>query len=223
MTKLKAFKPLAPGSEVMLSEYVERWLASLQSQVDAGDITARSVDWKRHALGRVTASLGRRRLDQLTAADVEWALGEMAEQGLARATIKHTRGQLALALDRALAIGLVNRNAARLAQMPAGIKPSKQKREAMTVDQARALLAAAEGERLGALFVTALMLGLRPGELLGLRWADVDFDAGTITVSHALHRDGDVRRDQDPGVEGHARRSAPGARCAAGAQGPPGG
>ena len=114
----------------------------------------------------------------------------MAERGRARTTIKLTRGQLALCLDRAMAAELVEKNVARLALMPVGIKPSKQKRESMTVAQARALLDAAKGERLEALFVTAILLGLRPGELLGLRWRNVDFDGATLRVSHALHRDG---------------------------------
>ena len=194
MAKLRAYRPLAPGSAVTMSEYLDRWLADLQGRVESGDLTAQSVEWKRHALHPVFRWLGSKRLDQLLAIDVEWLLREMAEAGLSRNTIKHTRGQLALALDRALANGLVTHNAARLSEMPAGIQPSKQKRESMTPAQARALLAAAKGERLEALFVTALLLGLRPGELLGLRWRDVDFDRKTLSVEHGLQRDGTFGR-----------------------------
>ncbi|MEU6414684.1 site-specific integrase [Microbispora sp. NPDC046933] len=52
----------------------------------------------------------------------------------------------------------------------------------LTVPQARALLKAAQGHRLGALYVLAVCLGLRRRELLGLRWEDVDLEAGTLEV-----------------------------------------
>lgn len=54
--------------------------------------------------------------------------------------------------------------------------------------EAQAILAAAKGERLEALFVVALSVGLRQGELLGLRWQDVDLDAGTLQIKHGLRR-----------------------------------
>ena len=59
---------------------------------------------------------------------------------------------------------------------------------ALTIDQARHLLAAAKNDRLYALYVVVLMLGLRRGEALGLRWADVDLDAGTLRVEQQVIR-----------------------------------
>ena len=47
-----------------------------------------------------------------------------------------------------------------------------------------------KGDRFEALWLCALTLGLRKGELLGLRWADIDFTAGTLTVRQALQRIG---------------------------------
>jgi integrase len=63
---------------------------------------------------------------------------------------------------------------ARIAEMPATRRPAE--RRSLTQDQAEALLKAAEGERLEALSVTGLMLGLRPGELEGLLWSDIHDD-----------------------------------------------
>ena len=140
----------------------------------------------------VIPAIGRRRLGELRVTDVMWMLKGMANDGLSRATIKGVRGVLCQMLSQAGVEERVDKNVARLSIMPAGIQPSNQKRESMTVDEAKAMLDAVRGERLEALFVTALMLGLRPGELLGLRWADVDFDAGTIFVNGSLGRDGTV-------------------------------
>lgn len=59
-----------------------------------------------------------------------------------------------------------------------------------TPEQARTLIAATRHHRLGAIVSVATALGLRQGEALGLRWQDIDFDAGTLSVRQALERSG---------------------------------
>jgi integrase len=56
------------------------------------------------------------------------------------------------------------------------------------VEQVRTLVATIAGDRLEALYLVALGVGLRQGEILGLRWSDVDLEGGTLTVRHALAR-----------------------------------
>ena len=56
----------------------------------------------------------------------------------------------------------------------------------LSPEQARRLLEAARGDRLEALYVLAVHCGLRQGELLGLRWEDVDLEAGTLHVRRTL-------------------------------------
>ena len=68
----------------------------------------------------------------------------------------------------------------------------------LTPEQARAFLEAASGDRLEALYTVALAVGLRQGEALGLRWDDVDLEAGTLTVRHALQRVGGRLRLVEP-------------------------
>ena len=73
----------------------------------------------------------------------------------------------------------------------------------LTIAEAQAVLAAAEGRRNGVRWAIALALGLRQGEALGLPWADIDFDAGTLQVRRALGqgrwRHGPGRGDPGPG------------------------
>lgn len=69
------------------------------------------------------------------------------------------------------------------------------------VEQVRNLLAAAEGHRLHALYVVAATLGLRRGELLGLRWSDLDLDNGTATIGQTVQRAGGELRLQDTKTE----------------------
>jgi integrase len=78
------------------------------------------------------------------------------------------------------------RNVATPVDVRAG--PKKQGRS-LTVAQANVVLDAAAGDRLEALYVTGLLMGLRPGELLGLQWTAVDFRAERLRVHQSLKRE----------------------------------
>jgi integrase len=66
--------------------------------------------------------------------------------------------------------------------------PRRAQVQALTVEHSRALLSAAEGDRLEALLVLALTTGCRQGELVALHWSDVDLDSGVLQVRGTLHR-----------------------------------
>ena len=66
--------------------------------------------------------------------------------------------------------------------------PRPRRFEPLTAEEARALLAATDGHRLSALFELALRTGLRKGELLGLRWEDLDLTGGTVNIRRTLQR-----------------------------------
>lgn len=76
---------------------------------------------------------------------------------------------------------LISRNVAKLVQIPA---PIYEVGQGLSVADARELLRAAQTERLSALYVVAIYLGLRRAELLGLQWEDLDLEAGTLQVLH---------------------------------------
>ena len=83
------------------------------------------------------------------------------------------------ALKQAAADGLVPRNAAANVRAP---RPQKKEILPLTPEQARVLLESARGDRFEALYVLAVHCGLRQGELLALKWQDVDLEAGTLQV-----------------------------------------
>ncbi len=66
--------------------------------------------------------------------------------------------------------------------------PRPRRFEPLTADEARQLLTAAQGHRLHALFELALHTGLRKGELLGLRWEDLDLAGGTASIRRTMQR-----------------------------------
>jgi integrase len=107
----------------------------------------------------------------------------MAAKGVSADQLRRHRAVLRLAIRRAERDGKIGRNVASLADVPAG---TRRQSKAMTLPQVRALLALKLNTFWRAYIVTGLMCGLRPGELLGLRWEDVDFDQGVIRVRKCL-------------------------------------
>ncbi|TDB75222.1 site-specific integrase [Micromonospora sp. KC723] len=89
------------------------------------------------------------------------------------------------ALQHAMREELVSRNVAKLVRVPS---PRYKVGKGLSVDQVRKILAAAAGHRLHALYVVAATMGLRRGELVGLRWSDVDLDEGTLRVHQTVQR-----------------------------------
>jgi integrase len=87
------------------------------------------------------------------------------------------------ALNRAIEWHLVKRNVAVRVRLP---RVRKAKIRPLTGVEAKKLLEAVTGDRLEALYSVALSLGLRGGEMLGLRWEDVDLASGRLRVERAL-------------------------------------
>jgi integrase len=100
-------------------------------------------------------------------------------------TVQHAHAVLRAMLSHAMREELVSRSVARLVQAPT---PDRDEIRPWTDVEARTFLAASRSHRLHALFVVALGLGLRRGELLGLRWVDVDQVAGQLRVWQTLQR-----------------------------------
>ena len=91
------------------------------------------------------------------------------------------------ALEDAVKQGLVPRNVAKLVSPP---RIDQYEAQTLTVEQAEKLLEAARGSRLDALHILALTTGMRRGELLALRWDDVDFKQSLVFVHRTMTRVG---------------------------------
>lgn len=161
--------------------------AYLKGWIEGARATVRASTWYRYGslVGHLTRHLGGLALVKLQPADCAAAFAAMSEGGLAPRTIMQARAVLGRALREAEIAGIVARNAARLTRPPHA--PHAELRT-LTTEQARALLEAAAGDRLGALYAVALASGARQGELLALRWSGVDWDRGAIRIQRTLQR-----------------------------------
>jgi integrase len=148
----------------------------------------RASTWYRYESlirGHLLPHLGHLGLSTLQPGDCAAAFAVMAKLGLKPRTIIQARAVLGRALREAEIAGLVTRNAARLARPP---RVEHAEMLTLTRIEARVLIEAAQTDRLGTLYSVALASGAREGELLALRWCDVDWERGSIKIQRTLQR-----------------------------------
>jgi integrase len=164
-----------------VDDYLRRWLE------DSVRDTVRPTTFERYEQNcrkHIVPALGRVKLKNLTQAHVRGLYKEKV-QSLSPRSVRYIHVTLHKALQQAVHDGLIPRNVTQ------AVKPPQIQREEirpLIPEQAKTLLntARAEDDRLEALYVMAITTGLRQGELLGLKWDDVDLDAGTLQVRRTL-------------------------------------
>jgi integrase len=155
--------------------YLLRWLKLPRSERTRRKYTS-------HATRTLIPALGKKRLDRLTATDVQNTVNA-ASTTLAPATVHAIAAVLRSALSDAEREGLVTKNVARRVRLP---PLDRSEREALTPDEVRSLLMAVRGDRYEALYHIFLFAGLRHMEALGLRWRDIDLDTGEMRLREQL-------------------------------------
>jgi integrase len=171
-----------PSAHTTVDDAVHGWIAGRRKVSKATKANYESVA-QNHIYG---TAIGGRRLTALDVDDVNRHL-DWKEQTLAPSTVRLIRVILHGAIKAAQVRGEVPRNVVEETEPPNLGDP---KHHAFTVEERDAILKASAETRYSALFRIMLLLGLRPGEALGLQWRDVDLEGRTLTVRHALKRDG---------------------------------
>ena len=164
---------------------IEDWLSQGLANRSPGTVAN-----YRHLAEHAVSKLGAIKLRDLTARHVQAALAELSES-LSTRSLRLIHQLIERAVRHAQAADLVGRNVAALVAAPEGMcgRPSR----SLTLDQAVAVLAAAEDSPLHAYVVLSLLAGLRTEELRSLLWADVDLDAGTLAVYRSVRASGDTK------------------------------
>jgi integrase len=169
-----------PDGRTTLESYLNGWLERKQDLAPATRL--RYAGLIQHQL---IPHLGHIRLAKLTPEDVDAMRVQLQKAGLSQRTCAHARAVLRTALRAAESRGQVGRNAAALA---APVKVHKSSHKLLSFEEIHAVLDAVAGTDIENAVVLALNTGMRIGEVLGLRWEDVSFDTGQLTVTHSLQR-----------------------------------
>jgi integrase len=174
---------VVPDGRCTVATYLASWLDN-EAARNLKPSTLASYRWLTSHY--VVPHIGDVPLAKLTPAHVRKMLHALEDAGLGANSRRLARSVLRRALGLAERDGLVVRNVAALVEGPsvAGTRLD----DALTADEASRVIGAARGDRMEALAVLVLTLGLRRGESLALRWQDIDLEGGTLTVSGTLSR-----------------------------------
>ena len=169
-----------PIDDLTLSAFLERWLTEKKRQVKP-----RTIESYQETIDRyIKPKLGRTKLSKLTPLRIQAALGEVADEVSAH-TSNYTRSVLSIALNQAVKWNLLTSNPAKAVDR---VRQEKREMTLWTPEEIVRFLEHAKEHRLYALFYLAITSGLRIGELLGLRWADLK--GSVLHVRHSLGRRG---------------------------------
>jgi integrase len=167
-----------------VGEYLETWLRDVDKD------TVRESTYERHENVvnlHLVPALGRIKLSKLNPAHVQGLYRERLESGLAPATVQKIHAVLHKALSQAVRWSLVPRNVTEAAKAP---RPTAEEMHPLSREETRRFLDAVQGDRLEALYVLAVHTGMRQGEMLALKWEDVDLENAVVRVRRTLTRSG---------------------------------
>jgi integrase len=177
---------LVEPSRLTVGAYLtELWLPSMASQVRATTLGG----YRHNVRAYIVPRLGDIPLQRLSTARVGAFYGELVASGgqkgrpLSPKTVRYVHTTLRRALRDAVADGLVVRNVAAQARPP---RARRVEMHTWTAAEVGAFLASVREDRLYAAWLLLATLGLRRGELLGLRWPDVDLTSGRIAIRNTL-------------------------------------
>lgn len=173
---------LATGPTQTLKVYLNHWL----EDVHKPSVGIRTyLGYRGKLKNYIFPALGHVQLQKLTPQHIQSFYAKMLKEGLKASTINGMHNILHSALDNAVRWNLVSRNVSDLVTKPRKVK---HKIQPLTEEQARTLLDAVKGDILEGIITVTLVTGLRRGEVLGLKWDDIDLENKYIYIRRSVGR-----------------------------------
>jgi integrase len=165
-----------------ITQHFECWLAVHKTTIRHSTYLTYRSALDKHIL----PTFGHLPLRKLTARDLDTFYARKMEEGLSSSRIHALHTVIYMALQQAIRWRLLARNVGEDVSLPRGTSPHE--RRTLTPEQAQKLLDVAKGHRLEAMLTLALATGMRRGELLALRWQDIDFKNKRLSVQRSVSR-----------------------------------
>lgn len=169
----------ADGTRLTIAEFLDYWIEHSAKAT----VRPSTLEGYRDIVAEIKTGIGSVKLAKLTPTRVQAYYGALTDAGRSARARQQVHAILHRALSRAVRWRMIPGNVCDCVDRPK-IPPREMK--FWTPDEARTFLDTAERHRLGALFVLAIATGARQGELLGLKWPDIDLDAGRLSIRRTL-------------------------------------
>jgi len=172
----------ATTTKVTVAQFLRDWLETTQKY----DVRPRTYERYEEVVRlHISPILGRHQLQKLTTHHVESFYAKKLEEGLSPRTVNTFHNVLHKALDKARKSRLIVENVCDLVDPP---RVEDVEGTPLTLKQVKQLLRIAKGHRIEALLTLALATGMRRGELLGLKWQDIDFEKSILQIRRIMSR-----------------------------------
>jgi integrase len=185
--------------DLTVAEYLVQWEETLAETVRPPTARRYKDLLQKHAV----PTIGGIKLIKLTPLDIQRLYANRLAAGLSPATVNLLHNVLHRALKQAVRWGIVNRNVTELAVAP---RRAEQEMRSWDAAQVARFFAVADEDEYAALWRLAILGGLRRGELLGLKWEDVDLRRGTLHVQRTYSRLADSGWGEGPPKTRSSRR-----------------
>jgi integrase len=181
-----------PKTEAFQS-YADWWLSNVKAiRVRSSTLS----DYRYRLIRNIYPHFGHRRIGEITARDIEDWLAMLARRGMARASINGSKQVLGAVLDHAYRQGVISRNPSSLVtRLPQRADEVTQVKEPWSKDEAMRALQDSYGTRVDLFVHLGVIYGLRRGEILGLKWEDLDFANGVLHVRRTLKEERTLSAD----------------------------
>ena len=173
---------LVTGAQQKVGQFLTLWLEDVHKR----SIRPRTYErYEEIVRLHLAPGIGYHQIQKLSAQHLQSFYAKKLEEGLSTTTVISFHNVLHKALETAVRWNLIARNPCDL------VSPPRRKRfeiRPLSMQQIHQFLAVARGHRQEALFILALATGMRRGELLALKWQDLDLEQGTLQVRRILTR-----------------------------------
>lgn len=169
------------ASDILVDTWYEYWIGIKKQTVRPNTVRNYSERYERNIKGII----GKKLLSEVKPIHCQKIFSDMAEQGYKTTTIYQTRITLYNMLEFAKENDVILSNPCKKSVKSDMGKPSE-KKVALTIDEQRKFLMAATGQSYENQYKFILQTGLRTGELVGLKWDDIDFGKRTVTISRTM-------------------------------------
>jgi integrase len=169
------------GTQVTLGQFIENWL-------NGKEISRRPRTvflYRQLTQQYILPALGHMKLQDIQPAHLKQLYVMKRDEGRGARTIQLIHSLLFSVLKQAMKEGILSRNPAEAVDRP---RVEQAEFQILTEAQARQFLIAVTGSEFEALFYLALTTSMRQGELLGLKWSDLDWEKGTLLVQRQLQQ-----------------------------------
>ncbi|MDR7074148.1 tyrosine-type recombinase/integrase [Fictibacillus barbaricus] len=170
-------------TKMTYKDYLEKWFNTKKNSIGTQSV----VVYENCLRKRIKPKLGHITLSKLSSIHIQSFIDNLYDEGLSSCTIKKYFEIIRNSLEHAVDFSLINKNVAVKVKLP---KTNNSEMKVWNNEEVNQFLKVAKGDFCYIVFKLALATGLRQGEILGLRWKDVDLEKGSLYIKQTLSHDG---------------------------------